>query len=253
MVKKLYSDLGIEDSNVSDEAVRKAFRKLAMKWHPDKNPTKKEEAEIQFKKISAAYEILGDPEKRKKYDAGLIDDKGEPLVAGVAEPQQFEDDEAEVDARQKADEEEQEANRYYQQQQQRERASRENSFFSYPKPTYFGIFNDLNDVFKPHGIPEEQFFVYVTPSPLNIIRDIINDFFGLGDRKPKSKARAHQEKDSYCKFHQESGDKPAHVYAKVSSQQAMERVIDHLIMQMIVIDFVSNFNNPSLYFNPFQF
>lgn len=45
------------DRNASDEELKRAYRKLAMKWHPDKNRTNKKEAEIQFKQISESYEV----------------------------------------------------------------------------------------------------------------------------------------------------------------------------------------------------
>jgi DnaJ family protein B protein 4 len=46
------------DRNATDEDLKKAYRKLAMKWHPDKNLTNKKEAEAKFKQISEAYEVL---------------------------------------------------------------------------------------------------------------------------------------------------------------------------------------------------
>ncbi|KAF2297759.1 hypothetical protein GH714_002604 [Hevea brasiliensis] len=46
------------DKNAKDEDLKKAYRKLAMKWHPDKNPNNKKEAEAKFKHISEAYEEL---------------------------------------------------------------------------------------------------------------------------------------------------------------------------------------------------
>ena len=64
--KDFYEILGIGKSASQDE-IKKAYRKLAIKYHPDKNPGDKE-AEEKFKEISGAFEILKDEEKRQKYD-----------------------------------------------------------------------------------------------------------------------------------------------------------------------------------------
>lgn len=61
-----YQTLGVSRTASQDE-IRKNFRKLAVKYHPDKNPGNKE-AEERFKKINEANEVLSDPEKRKRYD-----------------------------------------------------------------------------------------------------------------------------------------------------------------------------------------
>ena len=51
-----YKILGV-DKNAKDDDLKKAYRKLAMKWHPDKNPNNKKEAEAKFKQISEAYDV----------------------------------------------------------------------------------------------------------------------------------------------------------------------------------------------------
>src|SRR5437773_2599419 len=64
--KDYYAILGVK-KNASAEEIRKAYRKLARKYHPDINPGDKV-AEEKFKEISAAHEVLGDSDKRKLYD-----------------------------------------------------------------------------------------------------------------------------------------------------------------------------------------
>lgn len=70
MAKKDYYDILGVDRNASENDIKKAFKKLALKWHPDKFPdeAEKKKAEEKFKEIAEAYEILSNAEKRKKYD-----------------------------------------------------------------------------------------------------------------------------------------------------------------------------------------
>src|SRR5437764_6984929 len=63
-----YKTLGV-GKNASDEEIKKAYRKLARQYHPDRNPGDKK-AEERFKEISQAHDVLSDPEKRKAYDRG---------------------------------------------------------------------------------------------------------------------------------------------------------------------------------------
>ncbi|XP_047445639.1 dnaJ homolog subfamily B member 6a isoform X2 [Mugil cephalus] len=62
-----YQILGIRRGASADD-IKKAYRKLALRWHPDKNPDNKEEAEKKFKELSEAYEVLSDANKRSLYD-----------------------------------------------------------------------------------------------------------------------------------------------------------------------------------------
>ena len=62
-----YEILGVA-RDASPEEIKKAYRRLALKWHPDRHLEDKATAEAQFKRMSEAYEVLSDPDKRKKYD-----------------------------------------------------------------------------------------------------------------------------------------------------------------------------------------
>src|SRR5215218_1212643 len=64
--KDYYSTLGVSKAS-SEKEIKQAYRKLARKLHPDVNPGDKA-SESKFKEINEAYEVLGDPDKRKKYD-----------------------------------------------------------------------------------------------------------------------------------------------------------------------------------------
>jgi molecular chaperone DnaJ len=67
---ELYKVLGVS-KKADDEEIKKAYRRLARKYHPDRNPDDKE-AEEKFKEVQGAYDTLSDPEKRKQYDAGGV-------------------------------------------------------------------------------------------------------------------------------------------------------------------------------------
>jgi DnaJ-class molecular chaperone len=75
-----YRELGVSRGASADE-IRKSFRKLAKELHPDRNPGDKK-SEDRFKQVSAAFDILGDEEKRKKFDRGEIDADGRETMRG---------------------------------------------------------------------------------------------------------------------------------------------------------------------------
>jgi len=84
MAEDFYNLLGVA-RNASEAEIKAAFRKLALKYHPDRNPGNKE-AEERFRRINGAYEVLSDPKKRQVYDqfgeAGLSGAGGFPGAAG---------------------------------------------------------------------------------------------------------------------------------------------------------------------------
>ena len=80
--KDYYGILGVS-KNASQEEIMKAYKALALKWHPDKNPNNREEAEQKFKEISEAKAVLADAEKRAKYDQfGMCDGEGPQFEEG---------------------------------------------------------------------------------------------------------------------------------------------------------------------------
>ncbi|KEH30888.1 putative DnaJ domain-containing protein [Medicago truncatula] len=76
-----YSILGVSSDSSIDE-IRRAYRKLAMQWHPDRwtrTPSLLSEAKCKFQNIQEAYSVLSDPKKRSMYDAGLYDPQEEEV------------------------------------------------------------------------------------------------------------------------------------------------------------------------------
>ena len=87
MKKCYYEVLGLQKPSNEDE-VRKAYKKMALKWHPDKNPDNQKEAEEKFKEVGEAYAVLSDKNKKEVYDRygheGLEPGKGSSAGPGGA-------------------------------------------------------------------------------------------------------------------------------------------------------------------------
>ena len=66
-MKDYYQVLGV-GRDASPEGIKRAFRRLALRYHPDRNPQDQKQAEKQFKEINEAYEVLGDAARRREYD-----------------------------------------------------------------------------------------------------------------------------------------------------------------------------------------
>ena len=83
MAEDPYKVLGVA-RDASDDEIRRVYRKLAKELHPDVNPSNRSSAEERFKRVSAAYDIVGDAEKRKKYDRGEINAEGHESPRGFS-------------------------------------------------------------------------------------------------------------------------------------------------------------------------
>lgn len=77
-----YDILGVSKTASADE-IKKAYRKQALEWHPDKHASDKEAAEKRFKEINEAYQVLSDQNKRSQYDQfGHAGPAGNPFAGG---------------------------------------------------------------------------------------------------------------------------------------------------------------------------
>jgi DnaJ-class molecular chaperone len=82
MAKDYYQILGIS-RNATAEQIKKAYRKLAMKYHPDRNPGNEKWANEKFKEVNEAFSVLGDPEKKRQYDQfGTVGAAGDIFGSG---------------------------------------------------------------------------------------------------------------------------------------------------------------------------
>ena len=85
MFEQYYKELELPN-NASDDEIKKSYKKLAVKYHPDKNPDNKEESEIKFKKISEAYQILSDKDKYMRENGGR---GGSQMHPGFIDPNEL--------------------------------------------------------------------------------------------------------------------------------------------------------------------
>jgi curved DNA-binding protein CbpA len=79
-----YKILGVTPKSSAEE-IKRAYRRLAKKLHPDLNPGDKR-IEAQFKELTAAYDLLGDPDRRARYDRGELDESGQPRAPRSWQP-----------------------------------------------------------------------------------------------------------------------------------------------------------------------
>jgi molecular chaperone DnaJ len=90
VAKDYYAILGIS-RDASEEQIKKAYRNLAMQYHPDKNPGKEEWANEKFKEINEAFAVLGNPDKCRQYDQFGTTGSPNDVFSSTATSSTFED------------------------------------------------------------------------------------------------------------------------------------------------------------------
>ncbi|KTD63274.1 molecular chaperone DnaJ [Legionella santicrucis] len=220
MTKKLYQILGI-DEQADEVKIRKAYRKLALQYHPDRNPNNPVAVE-NFKEMAAAYEILGDAEKRKKYDQGLIDDQGKEIQPEFNTQSQYR-----PKPRYQPEPHADEQNFRPQPKHQYRK-----HFFFKQQPAFYYFFNTYEDAARfeqPKFYRNQPVFFYVTRSPLEDLLARIH----AENLKTKSFGAQH-----HTYFTREQNQQPSHVFVHSNYAPQMERIIDNLIANMMMLEMI---------------
>lgn len=239
MAKKLYQILGI-DEQADEVKIRKAYRKLALQYHPDRNPNNPVAVE-KFKEMAAAYEILGDAEKRKKYDQGLINDQGKEIRSEFNTQPQYRPkpqyqaephaDEQNVRPQPKSKTNEPDESNSFRTMPRPKPQYSKNVFFK-PQPAFYYFFNTYEDAVRfeqPKFYRNQPVFFYVTPSPLEVLLARIN----AENLKTKSFGAQH-----HTSFTREKNQQPSHVFVHSNYALQMERIIDNLIANMMMFEMI---------------
>ena len=263
-MKKLYEILELANEQVDAETVKKAFRRLAIKWHPDRNLDNKEEAEKKFKALNNAYQILGDETKRRDYDKGSIDDHGLPVEPSSpqfnqsAPPKTARPSPSSVPPQaakpspKPAPRETRQAPRTSEQhtssrsttppKMQRPSSSFESKTFNQPRfykeqPPMQASYYFSHPLKATERLPARPFKampLYVYTVPTNIT---LTAFFDLLIALDKQAKPYHPpQMDVLFKHHNESKFTPEHVSVKTNFAPAMERMIDQLIVLGKILD-----------------
>lgn len=207
------------------DAIKKAYRKQALKWHPDKNRDKPAEAEQRFKLIGEARDVLTDPAKRRIYDAvGHGHPKKSPSQAYTRESHRREPHaSAEQQPQPASFSSNYTAN------------SHPEPFFAYPKTpkqehVYAGIFEKEEDVFRPSSLGRDDVFTaFVARSPLDMFFVSINNYIRSEHTKPRS---SREGQDYFCKRQSERHDEQetSYLFFMAPSPRDMQNLIVQAIL-----------------------
>lgn len=251
MSKELYNVLELESETVDQAAIRKAYRKLAMKYHPDKNPDGVE----MFHKIQAAYEILNDEHKRKQYDDGDIDEKGSviprpmtppsataryyPAAASHTPPTHYRETEEphDVPMRETPRRPKQKPQSAWSEPRSSRASRAQTSFFGVPESKHYYFFNSNEDAarFSPKPLKTIPVFVYITPFPLHTLACLIS--MSLLPPSPTSirgPSPAETELPSTVRYKERCESYPEHVFVNNYLESRMTHVFNYLLSQGVL-------------------